>query len=291
MSMPILPDDAIDADLQMRLGRNLVVFQRIEANLKQMMAANRLAFHLPLGADAAGTQAALESDLAHQRKKAGKRNKANLGMLVGDYLDEVVAGKEPPPGPDRPDCISLTFSFRLEKPDGAIQTDRERLAAMVEERNALVHHFLERLVPLTPESQQAARVWLDAQHARALVLLQELRSHNTALAEGRQAHLAYLRSPEFGHHFEHAWLLDSPLVQAFATMAEQAARTDGWVVYDNARRIIRENLPDALDRLQDRYGHAKLIDVLRATGVFEFHEEPTSRGGRRLLYRLVPPPA
>lgn len=275
----------------MRLGRNLLVFQRIEANLKQLMSANRLAFHLPVGTDADSARAALENDLARHRKIAGKRKKTNLGPLVSDYLEEVVAGKEPPPEADRPDCIGLQFTYRRELPAEAIQLERERLAAVVQERNALVHHFLDRLVPFTPENQEAARDWLDAQHARAFVLLQELRCQRTAIAEAWQAHMAYLNSPGFGRELEHAWLLDSPLVQAFATMAEQAARTDGWVVYDNARRIIRENLPDALDRLQDRYGHAKLIDVLRATGVFEFHEEPTSRGGRRLLYRLVPPPA
>lgn len=286
MSMPAPPDDAIDADLQMRLGRNLLVFQRIEANLKQLMSYNQLAFQFPLGADADAAQAALEADLARHQKHAEKRKKTNLGPLVGDYLEEVVAGKEPASGSDRPDCIGLTFSYRQELHADTIQAERKRLAMLVNERNDLVHHFLERLSPFTPEKLEPTRAWLDAQHSQALVLLKELRSERAALAEAWQAHTAYLQSPAFGSDFERAWLLQSPLIQAFSAVAEQTARADGWAMYCNAVRIVREQLSSELDRLQERYGHAKTLSALRASGIFSFREEPTPRGGLRLLYRL-----
>ena len=286
MSMPAPPDDAIDSDLQMRLGRNLLVFQRIEGNLKRLMSANRLVFRLPFGADASAAQAAREADLARHQKHAEKRKKANLGLLVGDYLDDVVAGKEPASESDRLDCISLTFRYHRELHTDAIQAERERLAAVVNERNDLVHHFLERFSPWAPDNLEAGRTWLDAQPARALALLQELRSELTTLAEAWQAHTVYLQSPAFHTDFERNWLLQSPLVQAFAAIAEQIARDDGWAMYCNAVRIVREQLPDELERLQEQYGHAKTLDALRASGIFSFREEPTPRGGLRLLYRL-----
>ena len=284
--MPVPPDDAIDSDLQMRLGRNLLVFQRIEGNLKLLMSSNQMAFQLPLGADTNAAQEALEADLARHRKHAEKRKKTNLGPLVGDYLDEVIAGIEPASGPDRPDRISLTFRYHQELHADAVQAKRERLAEVVNERNELVHHFLERVSPCTSETLEAARVWLDAQHARALTFLQELRSERTALADALKAHTAYLESPTFHSDFERNWLLQSPLVQRFAAIAEQIARDDGWAMYCNAVRIVREQLPDELERLQEQYGHAKTLDALRASGIFAFREESTARGGLRLLYRL-----
>lgn len=286
MSMPVPPEDAIDAELQMRLGRNLLVFQRIEANLKQLMSYNQLAFQVPFFADGDAAQASLEADLARQRKHAEKRKKANLGLLVGDYMDEVVAGKEPASGSERSDCIGLTFRYRLELPADAIQARRKHLAMAVNERNDLVHHFLERLSPCTPENLEATRAWLDAQHSHALVLLKELRNERAALAEAWQAHTAYLQSPTFDSDFERAWLLQSPLMQAFAAVAEQTARADGWAMYCNAVRIVREQLPGELERLQEQYGHTKALNALRASGIFAFQEEPTPRGGLRLLYRL-----
>jgi hypothetical protein len=289
MSMPVPPDDAIDADLQMRLGRNLLVFQRIEGNLKQLMSANQLSFQLPLDADTNATKAAQEADLARHRKHVEKRKKTNLGPLVGDYMDAVVAGKEPAVGPDRLDCITITFRYHQELHADSIKAKRERLAMVVSERNDLVHHFLERLSPFTPENLEAARVWLDAQHVQAFQLLQELRNERVALSKAWQAHTAYLQSPSFGSDFERNLLLQSPLVRAFADVAERTARDDGWAIYCNAVRIVREQLPGELDRLQDKYGHVKAFEALKAAGVFMFREESTPRGGHRLLYRLELP--
>lgn len=283
---PESPDEVIDAGLLARVGRNLLAFQRVELDLKKLLSFNGQAYLIPLGGESVGpTLAAPDHGRESLRGRQRERDRQMLGLLIGEYVTAIVEGRECADAPLPAGHARL--SIRIHAGMSAAEADacRRSLSVLVEERNELVHHFAQRLSSSPPDETCA---WLDAQYERTLGFQQDLRSLSAAMAEGLRAFAGYAASPRFHDDFEQAWLRQSLLVQAFAAIAGRIARKDGWAAYSRAAQLARELCADELAALRERYGHAKAIDALRASGLFVFREEATPRGGRRLLYRTNP---
>lgn len=56
----------------------------------------------------------------------------------------------------------------------------------------------------------------------------------------------------------------------------------------SAALSIRQQVPEAVANLKERYGHKKLKGIILATEYFDICEEPTEKGGIRVLYRIKP---
>jgi hypothetical protein len=127
--------------------------------------------------------------------------------------------------------------------------------------------------------------FLDGQRAKALPVLERLKSTATSMASMRDQQAQLLASPEFRQHFELLWLRSSRQVQLLAEIAEAEARADGWMSLAMAGKLIARREPAELEDIAERYGHKPLKQVLLESRYFNVLDDSTPGGGRRTIYR------
>ena len=128
-----------------RVGRNLLLFQQIEHFLKFLLSTHK----------SGGTAETFKTNLQKQTEGISKKM---LGQLVEKYATEVLkdAGEEVPEEESPADWYM--FSFSISGDTEFVESIRRDLKVMTDERNELVHHFLPRWQPDSPEKM--AEVWL-----------------------------------------------------------------------------------------------------------------------------------
>jgi hypothetical protein len=154
--------DAIRSEALRKVGRNVVNFQKIEACLKYLLAVSRVD----------GTPASIGG---RHREKVRNLRRKSLGDLAQAFHREFFSAEaESPAPPDLPEIWAL-ISIRV-IPDASAATQRKRtLAALVAERNKLIHQDLVRFDHNSAESCQDLIHTLDAQNVRILEQLSELK--------------------------------------------------------------------------------------------------------------------
>lgn len=191
---PTLPDDVIDADLQMRLGRNLLVFQRIEANLKRLMSSNRLEFHIPLEAGLESID--MDALIGKINRMAKERQEQTLGPLRHAYLAEILGIESTAHQTTRNDVASVSLDVRMEVPESEKAELFECFNTLVKDRNEMTHNLLPRLGKGEPENLTSTRQWLDRVHQRSSRLLRILREQMHGLSAARTAAIDSLQSED-----------------------------------------------------------------------------------------------
>ena len=263
---------ASDAVL-LRIGRNLIVLQRIEVNLKLLLAHAQIS----------GPVTAITKII----KKQEADNKYGMfGVLIKKYISSFLTPRAPSDASNEIDEPHLTFSIDLDLDPAAASLEQAFVEGMSTDRNALVHHFVEQQDLRSPEHCIAACAWLDSQHERATSFLHRIRSIIYATAEARKEQIEFISSPEFSSLVERDWLGQAPLVSELARIATQIIRTDGWSVFATAGGLLKQRMPEEVASLKVRYGHKTLKSLILATELFDTAEESTPRGGSRLLYRI-----
>ena len=119
-------------DIHMKIGRNIVIFQTIEKNLKLILANNQL------------------SGPASQLAEIRKNNiisvkKKTLGGLIQQFTSNFTTDPENSDSLDINDDISEAhFSFRIHIGTNPEQFEhrKSQLTNILKERNDLVHHLL-----------------------------------------------------------------------------------------------------------------------------------------------------
>ena len=276
MNEPACPIPGIqdNHDIEWRIGRNLLLLQRIELNLKKIVSIARVN----------GPAETLHEIILRQDKLSEGKT---LGTLLSEYRQRVLT----PPSDDSTDGsardevhVSFGFSLQLNEP---FKTEHDlALTQLLIERNDLVHKLLA-LHDLESHSGKAvARKWLDSQHETASSFLTHVRELLTSWASIRGKMADTLNSPQILTEMESAWLKQSPLAIRLGLLAEQIARKDGWTVFPTAAQILREQLPEEILKLKSHYNHSGLLSMARAAGVFEFDTETTQKGGHRIIYRI-----
>lgn len=128
------------------LGRNVLHFHRLETELKRLK--DLCEFQSPSGSTA---------------NEPGKRTRPKSMGLVVSELHEHLYKKPNLAGP------SVRLQFRVTAPPEYIAKQKAKLAALVNERNQLIHHDLSKF---NPTSEQSCRRWitrLDKQNERILM--------------------------------------------------------------------------------------------------------------------------
>lgn len=255
-----------------KIGRNLLLFQQMEGLLKLLVA----------NAQFAGLKSEFPSVL---EKRAEAVSKRTMGQLVGEYLESSFSEEDPAPSVSD-ELQEGWFSFRFtEGLDAAfVETRRIALAEIVGERNELIHHFLPRWSSTSLESTLDADAWLDRQHKKALPEFEHLSAMVNALKEGARQLAEYLDS-DAGRL---ASLRHSPLVVMLGDIAQQRGRADGFLLLNTAGELLRRHAPEEFAMMKERYGYKTLKSLILAAGVFDILEEPTEKGGVRVLYRVNP---
>lgn len=259
-----------------RVGRNLLLFQQIELLMKFLVAN-------------ANIEVGPAGHTAEQLSRVKAIKKKSLGQVCSQYFKEIFAPSVEDTQSENLTEIRVRSSFRMTSADlDQLSRDQVKFEAMTEERNDLVHHFLERCQLTDRESLDAALPYLDSQRERALALQQDLKRIHDTMLEGRQALAAYLRSPEADAAFNLMHVQSSKIVTLLAQATQKLARPDGWTLLSSAGNFIAAEDPEQLPSIKRRFGHQGLRDLVAAADLFELREEATAGGGGRLLFRIRP---
>jgi len=138
------------------LGRNVLHFQRLEAQLKLLALFSDL-------------QAPLDQFAANHRKKAEGLRTKTMGKVVNALHQSIY---EKPPDLQTTAAIakaSLSVSFRIAVGPGDLRQEKQSLEDLVKERNQLIHHDL---AGFNPDSVESCRRWitrLDEQNDRIVI--------------------------------------------------------------------------------------------------------------------------
>ena len=269
-------ENALGDEVLRKIGRNVLLYQRVEGLLKYLVANHR----------ADGTTA----DLAQRQQEwADKIRRQTMGELVEHVTGNILsdAGK-PPKEPENltQPWIGVTIRLGGIGGDDLYESHRADMAQMVAARNDLIHHFLPRWQPHSIEGLTAAASYLDEQHEKVLPMVNQFESFAKVLQAGRQEMAAFLASKEGQREFELMWLQQSPLIASLREIALKIARPDGWAFLAHAGSLVRNVEPEAIANLKVRYGHSTLKQLLIASGLFDVWDEPLANGEFRTVYRL-----
>lgn len=260
-----------------RVGRNLLLFQQIEHFLKFLLSTHKTG----------GTK---ETYKTNQQAQAECISKKMLGQLVEKYGNEVLqdAGEEVPEE-DRP-ADWFCFTFRISGDTEFVESMRRDLKLMTDERNELVHHFLPRWQPDSPEKMAEALAYLDTQREKVLPMHEHLRSIINHMQESSQKLFEFMASPEYKKQSELMWLQASPLVSFLAEVTGKIHRKDGWCFLAHAGELAAKELSEEVKSLKERYGFKTLKKLVIGSELFDVLDEILPSGGFRTLYRLRPTP-
>lgn len=275
-------DDTFSEDLRLasddtllRIGRNLLIYQRIETNLKWLEANGR-----PIVIGKNTTEASLAGQVQANHHDV-KRNTLGQAFARAFRIGEAQAQADESAHEE----VRLIFSSAIELEDSA--HSREWLdqwhATLVGARNRLAHGFFDAFNLETAESCTATCAQLDEEHDTALSFLHFTRSAVAARLQGTSMMGELLGSDAFSQHLAHMMALES-----FAHFLEQEARrlrrADGWCLFATAVRTVRASQPDTIAQLLSPGNYKTIRSAAEATQAFQWREEPTLKGSR-LLFR------
>ena len=259
-----------------KIGRNVMLFQQMEHILKCVLANSKFSGY------------ASELKTNHDQRIA-TIHKQTMGQVTGQFLKNILsAPEETTSSPEELKGPWVSFRYAIEYDDVYYEQRQEALASLVAERNDLIHHLLPKWNTHSFESSTEIKLYLDQQLERILPELETLKAEINTMLEAIKEHACFLVSDEGRKYFELSFLRQSQLVAWFFEIAQQKARSDGWVVLSNAVQSIRQHVPEELVNLEKKYGHKKLKAIILATEFFDIGEESTDKGGIRVLYRIKP---
>lgn len=254
----------LQRDVQRLLGRCLLRIQQYERLLKALLANHELAGPVDM--------------LAAQRvARADKLSDKSLGTLVKALFETYVVPegfeRELLPEENAPaDRISVAFAFRMEMTPENRSKTRAAVEELVELRNQLVHHLIERFDLWDEEGCVGAARHLDESYGRIDRHFLELAEWAKSMDEARTMAAQVARSPTFLDMLVNGVAPDGTFDWPHTGMArvlreatkKQAA--DGWTRLDLARAWIADSHPE---QVPGKYGCRTWPQVLSESRQFD----------------------
>lgn len=262
----------IQDEVLRRVGRNLVLFQAIEGLLKFLLS------HHKFGSEPKDFR-------KRQQERIDAVSGTMLGHLVGKYGTEVLRDAGVEVAEEESPADWITFSVRMSGDTDFVEAIRCEMKLMTEQRNELVHGFLARWQPDSPEELEKTLGYLDAQREKALPMHEHLKFVADQVVEGRQKLFECLTSKENQKQSELMWLQASPLVSLLSDVATQIHRKDGWTYLAHAGDLAKKELPEEVNSIKERYGFKTFKTLLVGSEMFDVFDEPLSGGRFRTLYK------
>ncbi|WP_156885857.1 OST-HTH/LOTUS domain-containing protein [Massilia niastensis] len=273
-------------DVQRKLGRCMLRLQQYERLLKAMLASMNL-------------KGPPEDLLAARERRAADMRKKTLGTLVKQFTGEHLCaalvnqrvdqedGAEPSTvGVPR---VEISYSFSLSSE--AYEETTASLAELVDLRNELVHHLIERFDISEENECYDASLYLDRCYWRIEGGCQQLKAWAMALDEVRVKASSFVQSQTFENAFVHginpdgtvSWQRSS--VVAELRLAERSCQIEGWTPLTAALELIKKR--DSA-QVPTRYGCVTWRQLLKRSKQFEIKSmvEPTG-AGRQTWYRSL----
>lgn len=281
-SQALLTEDPpleLQHNVQRKLGRCLLRLQQYEILLKTLVA------HSDVAGPPAGLQAVRDAKVACAQKKT-------LGTLVGMLTERHLTSTEEDDGTDEPQgdggtWVRLRFQVGLDASQH--QATTAALKELVELRNELVHHFLQRFNIWEPQGCVAADVYLDASYQCIDGHYQALLGWAQGMQEARKLMASFVSSDMFED-----WLINGiapdgtvhwPASGAVRCLRECETRLaiNGWTRLNTATAWLRTQYPE---QQPNRYGCSSWRHIIHASQQFEICKRVnTEQGGHEVWYR------
>lgn len=264
---PADPLDDLQRTVQRKLGRCMIRLQQYENLLKQMVAH----------AEIAGPP---EQLLAIQEAQVACAHKKTLGTLVGmlteGYLTPAGLNEAAAEEEQVEKGFWFEFSWRIElDTDERYQAITTALKELVDLRNELVHHFLQRFNIWNPEGCAAAEAYLDASYQSIDTHYLTLQQWAQGMDSARAMAASFLSSPQFKDLLFDGIApdgsIDWPASGAVRCLreAETLYATKGWVHLNTAIAWIRQEHPT---QHPQRYGCGSWRQVIHESQQFEIRK-------------------
>ncbi|MEW6020987.1 MAG: OST-HTH/LOTUS domain-containing protein [Pseudomonadota bacterium] len=260
---------ALQHEVQRKLGRCMLRLQQYERLLKAMVA----------GMAVAGPPEQLQD--VQDRQAVGMRNRT-LGTLVGMFTEQhlTLASADIQVGPDEdkgangqsPDAPWASIRFTISMSPERHAKTKAGLAELVNLRNDLVHHLIERFDISDADGCYAASLHLDSYYERIDSHYQHLKTWASSLGESKARVSSLVQSKAFEDAFVHGINPDGSVCWRRSTIveclreAETACQVDGWTSLDSAITFM---LKESRDQTPSRYGCKTWRQVLKQSGHFE----------------------
>ncbi len=262
-------------NIYQKIGRNVVLYQQLELLLKHIVGNNN--FSAPISK--------LKQTQELNRKMI---HTSTMGNLVGRFVENI--------GPNSTDDelneeevteAMLSFRFHLGVDKERYEEKKQTLSRIVAGRNRLIHHTISEYDFRSFDSLQNLSRDLDQQEQEVSKEIDELKAISKTMIKAQTEYVNFLSSEEFKAHFELVWLRGSLLVTTLIDIANQLANESGTVSLNVAGLLLEKHIPKEKAAMKERYGYSSLKKLVLATGLFEIVEEPTSKGGSRVMYKLI----
>lgn len=181
--MDIAMNDIISVEeVERRLGRNVILFQRLEFTLKQLLS-----------------RSFVQGNLAEIPKRIAEREQAlkmqTLGNLSGKYIRELyrpASKEEPETSPE--DEPEFGFQIYYVGDEDFIEKRKSELDALVEGRNNLIHQHLSSYDENSESSRSELADYLEHQHRQLSIEFALAKKLLSVLHEGFEVSIKALRS-------------------------------------------------------------------------------------------------
>jgi hypothetical protein len=171
-------------EVQRRVGRNVLLFQRIEYLLKYLNT------HAAFMGPASEFVGEIEG-------RAQEYHRKTMGELAGRLVKSFLA---PPADEDDPpdDIDEIWFASRtsIEIDAESLERHKAEMRTLVDGRNELVHNFLSRLRPPPEGNVTEALDYLEVQREEGLRLMRRLEGWAYSVEAGLKQWAEYVASPE-----------------------------------------------------------------------------------------------
>lgn len=270
------PLPSIQREIQRKFGRNLIRLQEYERLMKALVAEH----------DIAGPIDALNSIKALQSNAVSKKT---LGQVVGDLTRAYIVPAIPESASQQddghladPNVAWARIRFQISMKEEDVKQTQRKLADLVNLRNELVHHFLEKHNILTEVGCLTAGTYLDDCFNQIDTHYEELREWVKHNLQARDLMVGFMRTPAF-HDF-----LDNGIMPGGAGVfwaastivnllvdAETTFSKDGWTLLQHAIDYIGQHVPE---HTPTRYGCRSWRHVLHESEQFEVRREQPAPG-------------
>lgn len=283
LSSDPVPD--LQRTVQRKLGRSMLQLQQYERLLKAMVA------HSELSGPPERLQAIREEKVACAHKKT-------LGTLVGMLTESTLKLSEPSAEShetevDNGEQSWFSFRFQMELPEERYAETKAALKELVDLRNELVHHFLQRFDLWSVDGCKAAESYLDQSNETIDGHYLTLRDWAKSMDEARKLMVSFMQTKEYEDAVVNGIWVDgtvhwagSGITNCLREAETNLAQAAGWTPLFEAIHWIAKTYPEQTPK---RYGCGSWRHVIHASQQFEICKQSQADNGATVVwYRSRP---
>lgn len=259
-------------EVQRLLGRCMLRLQQYELLLKAVVALCDVESRgISLGAEVSS--------------RAEERAPTTLGLLAKALFKSVVlpqtgaiafSGTEQPEVEEGPpqDAVSIRIRSQLEMPPQKYEATKAAVKELVDMRNELAHHFIQRFDLWTSAGCLAGNAHLSACYETIDKRFVELSRWADAIDDARKEMVSFMQTTQFTDFFVNgigpdgvvSWI-DAGIVRCLRE-AECLRARDGWTNLDQAVKFVAEKYPE---QVPEKYGCRGWRHLLHESGAFKLN--------------------